>query len=200
MALAGGHILLTRMPDPIALLVACRYSALWYNWRVARFGIAINGEERAFEVTRQDNRLHIGGDAAADVRIVHRDGAYLILEVALAGEAPVRVRLAGQRERDMRRLWIDGRTLTAQRVRRGRTGHETGGGALASSIPAVVSQVLVAVGDRVSAGDKLILLESMKMVIPIQAPNDGRVTAIHCAAGDAVAAGITLLEIENEDE
>lgn len=56
----------------------------------------------------------------------------------------------------------------------------------------------MAVGDTVEAGDKLILLESMKMVIPIHAPHDGRVAKILCAPGDSVAAGVPLLEIEPE--
>ena len=71
-------------------------------------------------------------------------------------------------------------------------------GSLASAIPAVVSQLLVAPGDVVAAGDKLILLESMKMVIPILAPHAGRVSRVHCAPGDSVPAGVALLEIEAE--
>jgi biotin carboxyl carrier protein len=67
---------------------------------------------------------------------------------------------------------------------------------LAASIPAVVSQILVTPGDEVRADDKLILLESMKMVIPIQAPYDGRVRRLNCAVGDSVPAGIPLLELE----
>ena len=53
-------------------------------------------------------------------------------------------------------------------------------------------------GDRVEAGDKLVLLESMKMVIPITAPHDGRVSKVHCRPGDSVPAGAPLLEIESE--
>jgi len=50
----------------------------------------------------------------------------------------------------------------------------------------------------VAAGDKLILLESMKMVIPIQAPRDGRVARVLCAPGDSVPAGVPLVELESE--
>jgi biotin carboxyl carrier protein len=39
----------------------------------------------------------------------------------------------------------------------------------------------------------------MKMVIPIQAPHDGRVTAVHCADGDSVPAGEPLVEVEKAD-
>jgi urea carboxylase len=54
---------------------------------------------------------------------------------------------------------------------------------------------LVAVGDQVRAGDKLVLLESMKMILPIQAPYDGAVTAINCAPGEAVQPGVPLITL-----
>jgi biotin carboxyl carrier protein len=67
---------------------------------------------------------------------------------------------------------------------------------LSASIPAVVSELLVQVGDRVETGDKLILLESMKMILPVQAPFEGIVSAINCSVGEAVQPGIQLIEIE----
>ena len=51
---------------------------------------------------------------------------------------------------------------------------------------------------EVKAGDKLILLESMKMIIPIQAPQDGLVTALHCSTGEAVQPGEQLIELEED--
>ena len=59
-----------------------------------------------------------------------------------------------------------------------------------------MTDVLVAVGDKVSAGEKLILLESMKMVIPIVATQDGVVQAIKCENGESVQPGVPLIEIE----
>jgi biotin carboxyl carrier protein len=59
-----------------------------------------------------------------------------------------------------------------------------------------VSKILVKEGDAVKAGDKLILLESMKMIIPIQAPHDGLVAALRCSAGEAVQPGEQLIELE----
>jgi biotin carboxyl carrier protein len=69
---------------------------------------------------------------------------------------------------------------------------------LSASIPAVVSEILVKVGQEVKIGDKLILLESMKMILPIQAPRAGFVTAINCVPGQAVQPGIQLVEIEEQ--
>ena len=48
------------------------------------------------------------------------------------------------------------------------------------------------VGDAVSAGDAVIIVEAMKMEIPMVAPKDGTVASIDCAVGDAVEAGTVL--------
>ena len=89
--------------------------------------------------------------------------------------------------------WAAGR---AERVRR-RGGGAATQGSLAAAIPAVVSQILVAPGDAVAAGDKLILLESMKMVIPIVSPRDGIVARVLCAPGESVPAGVPLVELDD---
>lgn len=163
---------------------------------MTQFRLAINGQERAFEVTRQGDRLHVAGEElASEVRVLHRDGPRLLIEIARPDGTTQRVRLAGTRQGDRRQLWMNGRALTAERTRQ-RGGGAAAQGSLASAIPAVVSQILVAVGDEVAAGDKLILLESMKMVIPIQAPHAGRVTRILCEPGESVPAGVALVEIE----
>lgn len=166
---------------------------------MTQFQLRIGDELREFAVTRQGDQLHVAGEGlAADVRILHQDGPRLLLEVQYPDGSRKRLNVAGARAGDGRRLWIDGRALSAERARRAAGGRPPTDGSLASSIPAIVSQVLVAVGDAVQAGDKLILLESMKMVIPIHAPHDGRVAKILCAPGDSVAAGVPLLEIEPE--
>lgn len=165
---------------------------------MTQFQLRIDGQERAFDVTRQGDRLHVSADGlAAEVRVLRRDGDALLLEVKPADGEPRRVRLVGSRAGDSRAVWVNGRVVSAERVRRA-AARAADPGSLASTIPAVVSQVLVAEGDAVEPGDKLILLESMKMVIPILAPHAGRVARILCAPGDSVPAGAPLLEIEAE--
>jgi 3-methylcrotonyl-CoA carboxylase alpha subunit len=106
------------------------------------------------------------------------------------------LRVAGLVQGDKRQVWVNGRTFHYERIiDRPAGAAATADGSLSASIPSVVSQILVAVGDAVVAGDKLILLESMKMIMPIQAPIDGRVTAVHCQAGEAVQPGMQLIEI-----
>ena len=70
--------------------------------------------------------------------------------------------------------------------------------ALASPMPAKVAAVNVSAGQRVTRGDVLIMLEAMKMELPIRAPRDGRVTHIACQAGDLVQPGLPLVELEPE--
>jgi biotin carboxyl carrier protein len=170
---------------------------------MAQFQLRIGDEQREFDVTRQGDRLHVsdhaGGDLAAEVRVLHHDEGQMLLEIHRSDGSVRRVRLVGSRNGDKRQLWIDGRVVAAERVRR-RGGGPVADGSLASTIPAVVSQILVAPGDVVEPGDKLLLLESMKMVIPIQAPHAGRVARILCAPGDSVPAGVPLLEIEPHEQ
>ncbi len=48
------------------------------------------------------------------------------------------------------------------------------------------------VGQAVKAGDAVVILEAMKMEIPVVAPQDGTIASIDVAAGDAVEAGALL--------
>lgn len=64
-----------------------------------------------------------------------------------------------------------------------------------SEVNARVLRVEVAIGDQVSADDVVMMVESMKMEIPVQAGAAGRVGAIHVAAGDTVEEGQLLVEL-----
>nr|WP_202420167.1 biotin/lipoyl-binding carrier protein [Actinomadura rayongensis] len=57
-------------------------------------------------------------------------------------------------------------------------------------------EVTVAEGERVNEGDTLVLLESMKMEIPVQAEEPGVVTRLAVTAGAQVQAGDLLAVIE----
>ncbi len=72
------------------------------------------------------------------------------------------------------------------------------GGAVAAPSAAMVLAVDVAVGDRVTAGQRLALLESMKMEVAVGAPQPGTVRAVRVNAGEQVAAGQVLVVLEAE--
>jgi biotin carboxyl carrier protein len=171
-----------------------------------KFKARLGDEEKEIEVIKQGDRLLVTFDGRTyEARLVHLDGPAFVLEV----EEPTgqdgrlrrrQIRAAGLRDGDRRQLWANGRLVRYERVREGAAGHGAAAGAsLSASIPAVVSEILVEVGAEVKTGQKLILLESMKMVLPIQAPYNGTVRAINCQTGEAVQPGKQLIELENQE-
>jgi len=78
-----------------------------------------------------------------------------------------------------------------------RHGGSHGESAVTAPMPGTVIRVEVAPGDEVEARRALLVLEAMKMEIPVHAPFDGTVTAVHVASGDRVAGGALLVELES---
>ena len=72
-------------------------------------------------------------------------------------------------------------------------------GQIVSPMPGKVIGVHVKEGDRVSAGDRLLVLEAMKMEHRLVAPFDGRVEQLNVEAGAQVAEGALLLALVHED-
>jgi biotin carboxyl carrier protein len=68
--------------------------------------------------------------------------------------------------------------------------------ALSAPMPATVIKVLVQPGAAVKKGDTILLLEAMKMELPIRAPADAIVKAVHCRDGELVQPDTTLVELE----
>ena len=67
-----------------------------------------------------------------------------------------------------------------------------GGIEITASVPGKVFKVEASVGQAVKAGDNVVILESMKMEIPVVAPEDGTIASINVAVGDAVENGDIL--------
>jgi pyruvate carboxylase len=67
---------------------------------------------------------------------------------------------------------------------------------IGASMPGKVLKVLVDVGDKVKKGEHLLITEAMKMETTLQAPHDARIKAIHVKAGEAIAVGDLLVELE----
>jgi biotin carboxyl carrier protein len=63
-------------------------------------------------------------------------------------------------------------------------------------ITGVVFQIAVKAGDRVQAGDPVIVLESMKMEIPVEAPRAGAIKEIRVQTGQTVQEGATVAVLE----
>ena len=63
-------------------------------------------------------------------------------------------------------------------------------------ITGVVFQVTAKTGDSVAAGDPVIVLESMKMEIPVEAPRAGTLKEIRVAEGQTVQEGETIAVLD----
>ena len=100
---------------------------------------------------------------------------------------------------DARWVFIDGRVYVIDAEPRGTPRRKKRGddhGALAAPMPATVVTVNVEPGQRVAKGDVLIMLEAMKMELPVKAPRDATVKTVACRQGELVQPGIALLELE----
>ena len=93
--------------------------------------------------------------------------------------------------------WVfqDGNVYRLEDETATRRAHQTHG-SLSSPMPATVISVNVAPGDQVTAGQTLIVLEAMKMELPVRAATSGIVTKVNCAEGAMVQPGEPLVEID----
>jgi acetyl-CoA/propionyl-CoA carboxylase biotin carboxyl carrier protein len=74
-----------------------------------------------------------------------------------------------------------------------------GEASLEAPMPGTVVQLRVEAGATVTAGETLVVMESMKMEISIQSPRDGVIDTVLVAVGDQVDRGATLIELTEED-
>ena len=96
-------------------------------------------------------------------------------------------------------VFIDGHTYVIEREDRDgpARGHATDDQiALSAPMPATVVAINVTLGQEVAAGDLLVMLEAMKMELPIKAPRAGRVKTLACREGELVQPGVPLVEID----
>jgi biotin carboxyl carrier protein len=146
-----------------------------------RFVVTVNGRARTFDAAWIDNDTVslIEGSTVREARIDAR------------GDAVVAV-LVGSRRFEV--------SASQDRRRRPRAHLDTPAGARRASVkspmPGRVVRVLVSVGDRVSAGQPLIVIEAMKMENELRAPFDGVVGRVGVEAGAPVDADTVLVVIE----
>ena len=67
---------------------------------------------------------------------------------------------------------------------------------MSAPMPGVVLKILTEMGQEVTRGMPLVILEAMKMEHVIAAPSDGTVVAINCREGELVQPGTDLIELK----
>ena len=157
----------------------------------------------------EDLEVVLDGD---DVRI---DGTSTLARLADVEGTPVRmltvgdevhrivVRPAGGRGRYT--IWVDGfrhdvealdERMRAIRELAGASAGPTGPAPLVAPMPGMIVRVNVAAGDRVVAGQGLVVMEAMKMENELRAASAALVKAVHAQPGSAVEKGALLIELE----
>ncbi|MEO7135780.1 MAG: acetyl-CoA carboxylase biotin carboxyl carrier protein subunit [Vicinamibacterales bacterium] len=128
----------------------------------------------------------------ADARVTSvGDGWYLVQ----SDEGQALVGIAA--ERDAMWVYADGivaRVESANETRR--SARTRGDSSVMSPMPATVVAIHAIPGQAVAEGETIIVLEAMKMELPIKAPRSGVVKAVHCAKGELVQPGVNLLELD----
>jgi biotin carboxyl carrier protein len=152
--------------------------------------VEIRFRERTFTADRQGGSIRVG-DATFQVEPIG-PGMYHVTD----GSRRWLLAVAGPPEH--RWVWVNGRVadLEIQRDVRSRARTRSSNEQLASPMPATVLRVLVEPGAPVSKGETVLILEAMKMELPVRAPRDGVIRAIHCQPGELVQPGVNLLDLE----
>ncbi|WP_133366435.1 acetyl/propionyl/methylcrotonyl-CoA carboxylase subunit alpha [Qipengyuania sediminis] len=166
---------------------------------VMQFGAALSGKHETqqspltglfgFRLNRQPNRtIHLAVDGAA--MSVDVDDPFSELDAWIETAGPTI--LSGIN---------DGRVFAVQQNRpTGTGGHHAHDGDIVAPMPGKVIAVDVAEGQRVTAGQRLLVLEAMKMEHALTAPFDGIVTELSVSAGGQVQVETVLAVVEaNED-
>ena len=78
----------------------------------------------------------------------------------------------------------------------GDAGKAATGKPVVAPLPGTINEIKVKVGDKVNAGDTVVILEAMKMQNNIEAETSGTITGINVNTGDAVMEGDTLVTIK----
>lgn len=114
----------------------------------------------------------------------------------LVDDGERRWRVAVADEGDTQWVFVDGQVAAIETVKPGRRRARSTDAGVMSPMPATVVAIHVAPGQTVAEGETLIVLEAMKMELPIRAPRAGVVKTVACAKGDLVQPGVNLLEFE----
>lgn len=124
---------------------------------------------------------------------VETDGDRVLVD-GTAVDVPLRAEAVA--DGDTRWVFLEGEVYEFEVVRAGRKRAARHHGSLSAPMPATVVRVNTEAGARVKRGETLLVLEAMKMELPVRATADGVVTAVNCRVGELVQPGAPLVEVD----
>ncbi|APE43111.1 3-methylcrotonyl-CoA carboxylase [Sulfitobacter alexandrii] len=165
--------------------------ALWRPLR-RQVMLARSGEDSLLKVRVMSPDRQVWSVGEAEVTAERRAGAWY-----LDGNRAPEVSVAGQVVTVFDGYGMAFDVIDPLARAAGRSGD---GNVIEAPMPGMVRLVDAKVGQKVAAGDRLAVLEAMKMEHSLLAERDGVVAEVLAAAGDQVEAGAALVRLEAEDE
>jgi biotin carboxyl carrier protein len=163
-----------------------------------KYYTTVNGREYVIEIDHEDRIVVDGQPFAVNFQRVPEGGLISLLLNNRSLEAVVEEREDGWNVLLHGELYgvqvLDER---AYRLAKARTSASqvTGDVTIESPMPGLIVAILVSEGQAVKKGDKLVILESMKMENELRSPRDGVVTHLYAQAGMATEKGQHLVTI-----
>jgi len=200
--------------DAEALERAARVAALFLQAETRANAPVLAGTPSGWRNSRMplERRVFARGDEEIEVRYrLGRDGHFDFGDGSRArvhawSEGAIDVEIEGRRTRA--RVTHHGESIVVQtphgdvelriQPRFVIPGAADAAGGFVAAMPGKVIELRVAVGDRVSAGETLLVLEALTMEHPMRATEDGVVTEVRVALGDQVESGALLLVVESD--
>jgi pyruvate carboxylase subunit B len=167
-----------------------------------KYHVSIDSESYEMEVAERNGRTLVrmnGEELPVDFQRVRGAGSYSLLlgdwSYSLSFEPrPDGLSITVAGESYLARV-EDERTRTARSVRKGGSARD-GDKVLLSMMPGIVREVRVAAGQRIEAGEPLLILEAMKMENEIRAVTDGVVRQVHVSPDTTVNKGDPLVTLQ----
>ena len=147
--------------------------------------VTLEGQPYAIDLRPIDNQYLyslIIGHQSYDLFVERRSGQYLVLI-----------------EGDRYLVDVEDAHLKQLKAMGGQRHEEHGTVTVSAPMPGLVVKLLVAVGDRVEAGDGLVILEAMKMENELRSPRPGVIKSIQARAAQTVNLGDVLLVVGDEE-
>lgn len=166
-----------------------------------RYIVELNGERKSVAL-KPDGVSHEG---APPVHAELVDIEASPVRMVRIGSEVHRVVVQRRQGRGNYSLWVDGYRFEAEaldeRTRQIRdvssaSAAPSGPAPIIAPMPGLVVRVRVAVGDRVEAGQGLVVMEAMKMENELRATTSGTVASVEVSAGSAVEKGALLVVLE----
>ena len=165
-----------------------------------KYVVDLNGQRHEVQI---DGDIVVLGDETVTAHLEDIDGTPVRL--VTIGREVHRVVARRGATRGSYTLWVDGHRFEGEaldeRTRAIRditaaSSKFSGPAPVNAPMPGLVVRINVAVGDKVEAGQGVVVMEAMKMENELRASAPGIVKAIHAEVGKAVEKGTTLVELE----